>query len=280
MQIRDFIPPIVSRAVRRGASQPSLKQYASYEQALEHSDTYEAASIVEVVSRKTQALRARLLSEGSRLIDNPQTLQNVFVTSYVEPHRPLRVFELGGACGASYFELSHLLPERFAEWRIVETPAMSAAGRKHFEGGPLKFFADRNDAVAEMPSRDLLIAQGVVQYTPDPLQTLEDLFSLSFRHVYLSRTPVVEADSLKLPLIFNAESDLSAHGHGKLPEEIVNRKITTPCTIVSKTALVERVPENYRPQFWFDEINPQPILIGSQKVMLRNIGCLFTRLSK
>jgi putative methyltransferase (TIGR04325 family) len=277
MQIRDFIPPIVSKAVRLSRSQPALKRFQSYQQALAESDSYEAADIIEVVSRKTKAFQKEVASRTTRVIDDPLTLQSVFVMSYLNPGRSLNVLELGGACGAAYFELSHLLPGRFADWRIVETQAMSVAGKRDFQNETLKFFVESQEAVNEISSRDLLFAQGVLQYTPDPLQTLKDLFSLDFAYVYITRTPVVDSNNFRSPVIFNAVSDLSAHGPGKLPVGIVDRTVTTPCTIILKSSLVECAAKKYRQEFWFDELARQQLLIGSQELSTRNVGCLFAR---
>ncbi len=274
MQIRDFIPPIVSKAVRSGRSQPALKRYETYQQALAESDSYEAADIIDVVSRKTKAFRDQLASATERIIGDPLTLQNLFVASYAHPGRSLNVLELGGACGAGYFELSYLLPRRFADWRIVETPAMSAAGSKDFHNETLQFFDDLYAAADGMAKRDLLVAQGVLQYTPDPVQTLKDLFSLNFDYVYISRTPVVDSD--RTPVVFNSVSDLSAHGHGRLPG-IADRKITTPCSIISKGSFAECADSTYRQEFWFDELERQTLLIDTEEVATRNVGCLFAR---
>ena len=278
MQIRDFIPPIVSKALRGSQSPAVLTRYRSYEEALAGSDSYEAADIIEVVSRKTRIFRDQLTTHPTpRVIDNQLTLQSAFVASYVNPGRKLHVLEMGGACGAGYLQLVHLLPDRFADWRIVETPAMTKAGQDIFRSGTLTFFDDLNVASQGMSSRDLVMAQGVVQYTPDPVKTLTDLFKLNFDYVYISRTPVVDAPPTTWSVIFNSVSDLSAHGHGRSATGVPDRKITTPCTIISRSGLVDCCPSNYRQKFWFEEPEQQEMLIGSERLSVRNVGCLFAR---
>ena len=278
MQIRDFIPPILSKALRGKHSPAALTRYRSYEEALAESDSYEAADIIEVVSRKTKIFRDQLdATRTSRVIDNQITLQSAFVVSYVNPGRPLHVLEIGGACGAGYLQLVNLLPERFADWRIVETPAMTKAGQENFRSGTLTFFDDLSVASHDMSSRDLIVAQGVIQYTPDPVKTLTELFNLNFDYLYLSRTPVVDPPPGTSSIIFNSVSDLSAHGHGSSATGIPDRKITTPCTIISRSGLVACCPSSYRQEFWFEEPEQQEMLIGSERLSVRNVGCLFAR---
>ena len=195
VNIRSFVPPILWRL--RPAR--SMKVYDSYDDALVDSHTYEDPGVIQVVSSKTEAYRNALLAGKDKTVNNRQTVQNMFVLSYVWHDRPLDVLEIGGACGASYFELNHLLPGRIKSWHVVETPAMAAAGRKLFQDDRLTFHDDLDTAVAQLESLDLLIAQGVLQYMRDPLQTLEALLKLGFAYVYITRTVV--GDGIQRPII-------------------------------------------------------------------------------
>ena len=103
-----------------------LREYESFDAALRDSDSYEDPRLVEVVKEKTKRYRESLAQKPP--ITTRQLVQNLFVLSYVEPQRELSVLEIGGACGASYFETELMLPGRIRHWSIVETPAMAAAG--------------------------------------------------------------------------------------------------------------------------------------------------------
>ena len=70
-----------------------------------------------------------LVNGAKPAITTRQTAQNMFVLSYVFAQRAINVLEVGGACGASYFETQVMLPGRISHWSIVETPAMAAAGQ-------------------------------------------------------------------------------------------------------------------------------------------------------
>jgi len=278
MQLRDFIPPIVGKITHRRASS-TLTEYGTYEEALAHSDSYEAADIIDVVTRKTEIYRNQLVNSAGPIIGNRQTLQNLFVLSHVRPERPLHVVELGGACGASYFEMAHLLPGRIASWSIVETPAMAARARQAFQEPTLGFHENLPEAVANAKSRDLLIAQGVLQYTAKPLEKFAELLALDFDWLYVSRTLTLNDDSHAEPMIVNSESKLSEHGCGPAPSGFVDRTVTTPCTLFSAESFVVGIPDTYRQQFWFDENDPQLLTSNVRAAEVKAIGFLLRRTS-
>jgi putative methyltransferase (TIGR04325 family) len=277
MQLRDFIPPII-RMIARRSRPPALKEYRSYDEALAESDGYEAPDIAEVVLRKTEIYRDLVTRREIPKIDSHQTLQNLFVLSFVQPDRALHVLELGGACGANFFELAHLLPGRIASWRIVETPGMATRAREALHHPALSFFDNVTEAVAEMESRDLLIAQGVLQYLPAPLKKFEEYLALHFEHVYVSRTlTLTDTLSGDEVVIFNSESRLAAHGPGPMPSRLADRRVTTPCTLVADKSLMARFPVHYRELFWFNESEPQLLDLGSRVVESGTIGFLLGR---
>jgi putative methyltransferase (TIGR04325 family) len=278
--VRDFIPPIVERFTRR--RMPSvLKQYPTYGAALAESDTYEAPDIIDVVVKKTEIFRRQLANGSVPTIARRQTIQNLFVISYIQPGRPLDVLEFGGACGASYFELTHLLPGRIRSWHVVETSAMTARAREAFQDPRLSFHDNLAEPIAEMKTRDLVIAQGVIQYTPEPLDKVDELLALNFDHVYVTRTAVlggaVAADD---SIIFNSESRLADHGPGVMPGSFADRRITTPCTLVAGASLAARARGNYRQEFWFDEDEPQPLATNQRTVTMKSVGFLLRRVTE
>ena len=152
---------------------PPMKIYNNFYEALEDSDTYEDPGVIRVVSLKTKAYRDSFLSGSGRTVKNPQTVQNLFVLSHIIPDRPLNILEIGGACGASYFEINKLLPGRIKKWNVLETPSMVDAGRKLFQEDGLAFYDDLGKAISQLDKLDLLIAQGVLQYMKEPLRTLD-----------------------------------------------------------------------------------------------------------
>ena len=247
-----------------------MREYNSFASALHDSDSYEDPRLIEIVKEKTRTYRDALESDPEHTSANRQALQNMNVLESVEPKRPLNVLEVGGACGASYFEARHLLPGRIRHWSIVETPAMAAAGQSLTSDPALSFHSDPAPAVSQLESRDLAIAQGVLQYTADPVQTLNDLFALEFSYVYVTRTTVADVDR---PIFTKQETELAAHGPGKLPAA-PEGKSTQPIILVSFASLASAIPSHYEIAFRFAESEDRQLRVAGRLVTIRDIGLL------
>lgn len=250
-----------------GSLGPEHRAYESFASALGDSNSYEDPRIVEVVREKTRRYKDELARGPRPALATRQNLQNMFVLSYVEPHRPVNVLEIGGACGASYYEMQLMLPGRIRHWSIVETPAMAAAGQSTQD---LSFHSDLASAGKQLESRDLAIAQGALQYAGDPVQMLKDLFALKFSYVYITRTAVANVDR---PVFTKQETDLAAHGPGTLPNA-PEGKSSQPLTLVSRDALASAIPSTYEILFNFDESEERTLSISGRPVIARDIGFL------
>lgn len=259
--------------VRRGAAR--LDSYQSFEQALADSNSYEDPRIIEVVREKTKRYKAALAS-APRQVESRQTAQNMFVLTYVEPQRAINVLEIGGACGASYLETKHLLPLCIAHWSITETSAMAAAGNGMNDDSNLSFHADLDSAANQLPTRDLAIAQGVLQYASDPIAMLKALFALEFSYVYITRTAVADVAA---PVFINQNTELAAHGPGRLPDPPAGNS-TQPMTLVSYDSLLSTIPANYEIVFKFIESEDRVLAIDDARVIARDVGFLATKRHK
>ncbi len=244
------------------------RTYESFAAALADSTSYEDPRLIEIVREKTKLYRDALAT--TPIIENRQTAQNVSVLEQVEPQRTIDVLEIGGACGASYFEIKHLLPNRVRNWSIVETPAMADAGKAISDEPSLSFHSDLTAAAEQLASRDLAIAQGVLQYAADPVALLNALFALQFSYVYITRTAVADVDSL---VFINQETELAAHGPGRLPNAPAG-KSTQPMTLVSAASLLAAIPANYEIVFNSVESEDRVLAVANHRVTARDIGFL------
>lgn len=274
----DLISAIASKLGRYG-SEPALKAYRSYDEALRDSDTYEDPAIVDTVRRKTEVYRERLLAMDVPHVSDRQTLQNLFVLSHVCSGRPLNVIEFGGACGATFFELQHLLPEKIGKWAIVETPAMTEAGKRVADDGGLSFHPSLDSATTQIEKPDLIFAQGVLQYAPSPLTTLDMLLGIGADYIYVSRTAVtVENGKHGRDVVFTRQvTQLSAHGPGAFPPASVDKTTTQPLTLISRELMTNSLLPRYTPIFWFDDAQARTVIIGAEKVTSLEIGFLAQR---
>ena len=247
-----------------------MRRYDSFASALHDSDSYEDPRLIEIVRDKTKRYRDSLANGTRPPVATRQMAQNLFVLSYVEPQRSLNVLEVGGACGAAYFEARTLLPDRIRHWSITETAAMAEAGQTVADDQKLSFHSDIAAAAKQLESRDLAIAQGVLQYADDPRAVLSQLFALEFAYVYVTRTAVADTAA---PIFTRQETELAAHGPGRLPNAPAG-KSSQPMTLVSLDALVSAIPPSYEILFNFDEGEHRTLSIGSEAITVRDIGFL------
>jgi putative methyltransferase (TIGR04325 family) len=172
--------------------------------------------------------------------------------------------------------MKRLLTGRIERWLIVETRAMAAAGKRLTNESGLSFHCDCESAKSLLDRQDLVIAQGVLQYAPDPLQMLTGLFRLGFSYVYVTRTVVAVAGNATIdrPIFTRQETDLSAHGPGDLPIDLTDGKSSQPLTIVSLKSVSSAIPAAYDLLYWFDESDDRVLSIGGRLVRVRDIGFL------
>jgi len=261
-------PPILLRLLER----PQARVYERPQSAGVDWFAYQDPRIVEVVAQKTAAYRRELENKDTRTVEARQVAQDMFVVAHVSAQKAVSVLELGGACGASYFEQAWLQPQRVKAWSVVETPPMAAAGRRAFADERLTFSSDVGEAVARIAERNLLLAKGVLQYLPDPLGTLDELFRLSFDHVYVTRTEI--SAGLDRPVVLVRTVDLALHGPGSIPAGFRNGVSSVPTTIVPQASLLARIPTGYRVAYVFDEGAHGWIRVGGRKVETRMVGFL------
>lgn len=257
-----------ARLTRENAT--SLREYESFASALRDSDSYEDPRLIEIVQEKTRRYRDELTHAQCRTIGARQLIQNMFVLTYIEPQRAVNVLEIGGACGASYYEAKHLLPVSIQHWAVVETPAMAAAGASLNDDPALSFHTNIEAALQQLPARDLAIVQGTLQYVPEPLRLLGELFERGANYVYVTRTPVT---TLSTQIFTRQETDLAAHGPGKLPQA-AGGKSSQPLTLLARDALFAAIPSSYETVFTFNESEEQPLAIGARSVAVRDVGFL------
>lgn len=197
--------------------------YESFEAASAGVDGYEDPGVIKAVAAKTATFR----KEIQRRITHRLTVQDLLVLHRVSHGSPVRVLDLGGACGATFFELKALAPDAIESWVVVETKPMVEQARG-FEGGALRFSSDLDGELAESP--DLVIAKGVLHYTKDPGSLLRQLTSSTSSYVYLSRTPAF--DQPRLAVFIRQSTRLRNHGPGLLPD-VGDRRVSLPATVIS-----------------------------------------------
>jgi putative methyltransferase (TIGR04325 family) len=252
------------------------RSFSSFKEALQDSDTYEDHDVIEIVSLKTQNLINSIQQGDFTWLNDHRGIQNLFVFSYIFKTKPLRVVEIGGACGALFFLSKHFVPDFFETWMIVETPAMVKKAKEKFENTILKFVSI-NDFEKEhsLQTGDILIAQGVLQYLENPLMVFDSLQRQNYQYIYLSRTVVGEG--ISAPIITKQVVNVSDHGPGEMPKGWIDRKTSQPLTILPLHLLNSKILDIYQILFLFDEGGSNMEYINNEKIQTKMIGILLKR---
>ncbi len=251
MTLGDFVPPIVNSAVRkwiareapRKGNQPVLqKLFASYDEAMAACENfgYEAADLVEIVFRKTQAYRLTLQDRPPAISPGDALLLSALGA---DRSRPLHVLDFGGACGAHYYGLNALFRNNLkVAWHVVETTAM-AARCKQAETESLRFFASVDEALRAFNGRvDVIFSSGALQCVPDMRATLRRLLDCKGQLLVLSRLALVES---KENVICIHESKLGSNGPGPIPEGLPDGITKHPFIFSPRQSVENLIGEKY-----------------------------------
>jgi putative methyltransferase (TIGR04325 family) len=165
--LRDLVPPIAVKAVRRLRHRPAFSgDFGTFGEAAAASSGYDSPAIaraaqpdepgISVTDRDQQILAALSIVAGSRILD------------------------VGGAGGHYCRLIKRFRPD--AVCTVLETPAMVSA---HRSTDWLTF----TDSTAALSDRfDLVLLSGVLQYVPEPLRMLDEVASLG-RFTLINRHP-------------------------------------------------------------------------------------------
>lgn len=125
--------------------------------------------------------------------DEPDLVEVIFQkTMAYDPHGDWpemvgvsSVLDFGGGCGLHYKLARRQSPE--IRWAVVETPAMFKRASE-LATDKLQFFTDISDAQKWLGAIDVMHSNSVLQYTPDPEDTLRRLCGLRARRMIWERT--------------------------------------------------------------------------------------------
>lgn len=187
---------------------------------------YERRDVAELVAWKTERLLEGL-QESEAVLDR-QTAQNLLVLHRCSNGRPLDVLEIGGACGATYFRLSHLAPETIRSWRIVETSTMVDSAAARFSDHRLRFGTSVDVLEADGWEPSLVWAQGVLQFTASPLRLLSQLAASKAEWLYVTHT-LTNGSTRTLHARYRGR--LTDHGPGPAPAGLPTATTVAPVTI-------------------------------------------------
>jgi putative methyltransferase (TIGR04325 family) len=238
----------LARSPRR---RPARGPFPTWQVAVAASDGYEDPRIVDLVADKTAALAGRVGAGAGATISRQgaQDLLALVLPPHPGSSHDLRVLDVGGACGAKFWELDVAAPGLVQRWDVVDTAAMVARARSSRGAARLQFHEDLHDAAVLAP--DVVIASGLLQYTPDPPSTLTALGALGAARLYLTRT-AVRVDGA--PAYVVMDTPLRDHGPGPAPAGTPDVRVSVPMALHSEMSLRHVLDDaGYEVRLRFDE---------------------------
>ncbi|HET7535422.1 MAG TPA: methyltransferase, TIGR04325 family [Candidatus Didemnitutus sp.] len=176
--------------------------YAAWSDARRACGSYDDSAIVERVLAATQAVRrgTAAYERDGVLFHEPApeagllaALGTVAQASCAGP----AVLDFGGALGTTFWRHRAALPGPPLRWDVVEQPRFVTAGRTHFAGTPVQFFASIEEAEGAAP-HDVLLASTSLQYLEDPPATAGEWQRREFPWLLFNNLPLHEDGPTRL----------------------------------------------------------------------------------
>jgi putative methyltransferase (TIGR04325 family) len=173
--------------------------YGSWAAAVGLTTGYDQKHILEKVVSATLAVkngRAASQRDGVLLEEIPYNfpLITTLLGAALESGNRLDVLDFGGSLGSSYFDnRSFIEPVTDVSWSIVEQPHFVAVGKEHVATEELHFFESIDD-FSQIHRPNVVVLSGVLQYLPDPWDTLESIQRLGSLYLFIDRTAFIVAD--------------------------------------------------------------------------------------
>jgi putative methyltransferase (TIGR04325 family) len=255
MILKEFIPPILNRWLKRALKLGDNKEYKSYLQAIEActSDAYLNVELCNMIADKT-VIHAQNLNERPFVL-NPT---NVFLLSAINQYiidfstRDLTILDFGGACGAHYFDIKRFIPKDVSlKWYVVESEQMvKSAYEKEISNTDLVFVSSLKDVKTNI---NLIHSSCALHYVPDPYKIISELISVNAEWILFNRMMFNENDR---DFVTVQKSFLSSNGPGKLPAGYKDRILSYPHTTLSYQKFNSCFINNgYEVDWLFDELS-------------------------
>ena len=193
---------------------------------------YENEKLIDLIIEKNLFIRSTR--------EFPQIDGNFFRTAFAiglvnSNNSNLRVLDFGGGAG-HHLEMARLaFPEKSFTWVIVETTALAAAANQRIHDQSLQFISGI-DSLSALDQFDIVHSNSAIQYTLNPVKTMEELFTLNSPIFVLTRVPLSLTES---QVEYIQISNMSQNGPGKTPLNFRDAKIGYPIKIPSKLKLEE-----------------------------------------
>lgn len=270
MSFKDFVPPVLLRYSRQIAGLSGDREYGTYQEAEKQctADAYENTELCSMIAEKTVIHKNSLLTRPSKI-----NATNVFLASAVLQHlqrysaRSINILDIGGACGAHYFETRRLIPETVSlNWFVVETGQMvRSALAKKLDNDELHFLESLEEFNG---NAEFIHSSCTLHYVPDPYGLTNLILSKKPSTLLFNRMMFNQNNR---DLITIQKSFLSDNGPGPLPEGYKNKIISYPHITLSFEKFNSLITDSgYKAEWIFEELTGS-YPIGNEKIIGRGL---------
>ena len=241
--------------------------YDNFEEALKHCKSYDNDLITSIVSKKTKQFINNKRNELST-----QDIYNLFaIRTVLNEKDPLHILDVGGGCGKDFIVVNDYLNDQLSSYTILETTGMSVAGTALHSSSKISFI----DSTVNIPSVDMLIFSGVIQYTED-LNFVNDILEKSkASFIYITRTGFVS--NSKERYVTTLTSRLEDHGPGRLANTPTG-EITVPCCFYGLDLLMEiTAKHDFNLEFEMEQYAPSQFKYNGRLLHLKNVSYFFKK---
>jgi len=238
------------KSAMKSLLKPSLKTYDNFKLAQEASGAgYEDDELIDVIVSKT--VNNRHLLNDIPFFNNATLSSLTSILYGFQEFNSINVIDLGGSTGLQYHILRRLIDRnKKINWRVVESTALAHKSKSQFSTDELSFSDDLPKAVHDFGEVHLVHCSGVIQYMPNPYETLK-IIAESNSH-YLAFARMCFSKKAKDVVILQ-QSTLSANGFGPLPPSFKDRVLLYPQTSIQKQRFFQILADRYETLFTFQD---------------------------
>jgi putative methyltransferase (TIGR04325 family) len=219
------------------------------------SDGYKNEKIINLVVQKNLAFRDAI---SLNHVDD-QFFRVAAAIGLVRTNKKaMRVLDFGGGAGHHQSIATLAYPHLEFDWIVVETPELVNVARQKILATGLSFVPSL-ELLKYEKGFDLIHSNSAIQYTSDPLATLEALAHLDSSVIFLTRIPMSTSGE---GINYNQVSKLSANGPGRPPLDFVDSRVSYPVTIPSRIDVESVFEKSGFTWFVVDEGPWDPIRFG------------------
>jgi putative methyltransferase (TIGR04325 family) len=226
---------------------------------------YQDSDLVRTIVEKGFLHKDFLLSY--RELSNAE-LRSASVLGLIQKKNPMHVLDFGGGTGNLLPVSKIIFPERTFKWVVVETQELCNQVSKHVYDVDLYFKTSTSEArLLFTEGIDVAILGSSLQYTKEPLATLEEIIALKPSHIWINKTPVTDSEK---PIRTFQRSRMNDNGPGREQGTISNKEVEYPITICPIRTLEDLLEIDYEIIFKVDE---GPFLLNGRNFVLKGYFC-------